>query len=176
MAPRTEMMLDAGSPQAGAAQMESPPIHDNAKRSVSIRINTSDYGRIKVAARRLHTKEADIFRYLLQVGLSKLSPLLGEALEDRTYFRALTDLGPDLAANFGVPAREFVNLIGAFTGRRAPTFDEADLELVDLAGTHPRIVQARLAEVCGRPVAEEELRSALHDYLSTKYQPSGAAS
>jgi hypothetical protein len=155
---------------------ESPAIHDNAKRSVSIRINTSDYGRIKVAARRLHAKEADIFRYLLQVGLSKLSPLLGEGLEDRAYFRALTDLGPDLAANFGVTAREFVTLIGAFTGRTAPPFDQADLELVDLAGTHPRMVQARLAEVCGGPVAEHELRSALHDYLAMKYQVRGTAS
>lgn len=161
---------------APGTRTDSPSIHDNAKRSVSIRINTSDYGRIKVAARRLHAKEADIFRYLLQVGLSKLSPLLGEGLEDRAYFRALTDLGPDLAANFDVTAREFVTLIGAFTGRHAPAFEQADLELVDLAGTHPHMVQARLGEVCGRPVAEHELRGALHDYLAMKYQAKGTAS
>ena len=153
-----------------------PPIHDNAKRSVSIRINTSDYGRIKVMARRLHAKEADIFRYLLQVGLSKLSPLLGEGLDDRAYFRALADLGPDIASNFGVNAREFVMLVSAFTGRQAPAFDAEDLELLDLAGSHPRMVLARLAGVCGRPVAEHERRSALQYYLSMKYQQQVRAS
>ena len=174
MAQKLEDAMEARA--FASASADTAAIHDNAKRSVSIRINTSDYGRIKVMARRLHAKEADIFRYLLQVGLSKLSPLLGEGLEDDAYFRALADIGPDIAANFGVNAREFVMLVSAFTGRQAPDFEAEDLELVDLAGSHPRMVQARLAEVCGRPVAEHELRRVLYDYLAMKYQPRATAS
>jgi len=174
MAQKIEEPMDgrAFAPVSG----EVSPIHDNAKRSVSIRINTSDYGRIKVVARRLHAKEADIFRYLLQVGLNKLGPLLGTELDDQAFLRTLVDLGPDLAANFDVSAREFVSLLSAFTGKAAPSFDASDLELVDLAGTHPRMVQSRLAEFRGRPVTEHELRGVLHDYLLMKYQVPGAAS
>ncbi len=168
---------ERGEPRSAPVQAgDGAGIHDNARRSVSIRINTSDYGRIKVAARRLHAKEADIFRYLLQVGLTKLGPLLGADLDERSFLGTLADLGPDLAANFEVSAREFVTLLSAFTGREAPAFDATDLELVDLAGTHPHMVQGRLAECCGRPVEEHELRSVLHDYLVMKYQKPGARS
>jgi len=166
---------EAGEPRSAPAQAgDGAGIHDNARRSVSIRINTSDYGRIKVAARRLHAKEADIFRYLLQVGLNKLGPLLGAELDAQAFLRTLVDLGPDLSANFHVSAREFVSLLSAFTGMDAPAFDATDLELVDLAGTHPRMVQSRLAEFRGRPVNEQELRGVLHDYLLLKYQAPGA--
>jgi len=167
---------DAHAPPAMRTVADTASIHDNARRSVSIRINTSDYGRIKVAARRLRAKEADVFRYLLQVGLSRLGPLLGEGPGDHGCIHALAELGPDLAANFGIDAGEFARLLGAYTGSPAPAFDAADLELVALAGTHPHLVQGRLSEFFGRPVAGCELRRGLRGYLMTKYQGQGTPS
>lgn len=139
-------------------------INDNAKRSVSIRINTSDYGRIRIAARRLRTREADLFRYLLQVGLNRIQPLLGEGLDTKSYLRALAELGPDLVTNLGLGAREFTAVLQTFKHRALPEIEDKDYELIDLAGTHPRLVLERLGSN-----ADMDVRTALHAYLRSKY-------
>ncbi len=141
-------------------------IHDNAKRSVSVRINTSDYGRIKVAARRLRTREADIFRYLLQVGLIRLAPLLEENLDAATYLRALAELGPDLGAMLGLSAREFADLLHSLKHRALPVLDHEDFELLDLAAAHARLVLERLDAP-----ADTDVHLALHEHLQRRYLP-----
>jgi hypothetical protein len=141
-------------------------IHDNAKRSVSVRINTSDYGRIKVAARRLRTREADVFRYLLQVGLNRLAPLLEECLEASTYLRALAELGPALGAMLGLSAREFADLLHSLKHRTLPALDHEDFELIDLAAAHARLVLERLGASPGTDV-----HVALHAHLQRRYLP-----
>jgi len=141
-------------------------INDDAKRSVSVRINTSDYGRIKIAARRLHAREADVFRYLLQVGLSRITPLLGEALDTSAFLRALTELGPDLGPTLGLGAREFAGLLRTFKHRSLPSIDDEDFELLDLADPHPRLVLERLG---ADPNLHTDVRAALLAYLERKY-------
>lgn len=145
-------------------------INDNAKRSVSIRINTSDYGRIKIASRRLRTREADLFRYLLQVGLNRIQPLLGDDLDAASYLKALAELGPDLGFSLGLGAREFTTLLQTFKHRALPTVSADDYDLVDLAGTHPRLVLERLGLA---PDAEDDVKAALHGYLRRKYLVQG---
>lgn len=139
-------------------------IDDNAKRSVSVRINTSDYGRIKIAARRLRTREADVFRYLLQVGLSRITPLLNENLDAATFLDILAELGPDLASNLGLAARDFAQLLLAMKHQALPDLSDEDYELIDLAATHPRLALQRLAA----PM-EADVRAVLVAYLRGKY-------
>ena len=50
-------------------------VHDNAKRSISLRIHTTDYGKIRLIARRLRVRDSDVFRFLLRVALARLAPL-----------------------------------------------------------------------------------------------------
>jgi len=113
-------------------------IDDNAKRSVSVRINTSDYGRIRIVARRLRVREAEVFRYLLQVGLARIAPLLAERLDAQRYLWALAELGPDLGAALGFDAREFASLLRGFKHDTLPEVIDEDLDLIDSAASHPR--------------------------------------
>lgn len=139
-------------------------INDNAKRSVSIRINTSDYGRIKIASRRLRTREADLFRYLLQVGLNRIQPLLEEDLDAASYLRALAELGPDLGFSLGLGAREFTVLLQNYKHRALPTVSAEDFDLIDLAGSHPRLALERLGKR-----ADDDVKAALHEHLRRTY-------
>lgn len=148
-------------------------INDNAKRSVSVRINTSDYGRIRVAARRLRVREAEVFRYLLQVGLSRISPLLADELDAASFLRTLVELGPDLSLALDCSAREFVGLLQTFKHRALPTLTDEDLELVDLAGSHPHLVLSRLGVDPAASTADA--RAALLAYFNTRYLPGGSA-
>ena len=152
-----------------AADMEAGPIHDNAKRSVSIRINTSDYGRIKAASRRLRTREADLFRYLLQVGLARIGPLLGESLEADAYLRLLAEMGPDMAALFGLSARELASLVQGREGERLPLIDGTDFELINLMGTQPALAREQLKALGCSRVMGNDGRTALLEYLERKY-------
>lgn len=141
-------------------------IDDNAKRSVSVRINTSDYGRIRIVARRLRVREAEVFRYLLQVGLIRIAPLLAERLDAQRYLWALAELGPDLGTTLGFDAREFASLLRGFKHDALPVVSDEDLELVDLAGSHPRLLLDRLAlDVADNP----EPRAALLGHLRERY-------
>ncbi len=142
-------------------------IEDNAKRSVSIRINTSDYGRMKRLARRLRVRESVMFRYVMKAGLAELQPLLG-ALDDRR--RALTllaHLGPDLVHQFNLDTSRLRAVL-----ERAPlgprVIGDEELDLVVLAARAPAEALHRLATLLGRPIDAVGLRQALRDYLSSR--------
>lgn len=141
-------------------------IDDNAKRSVSVRINTSDYGRIRILARRLHVREAAVFRYLLQVGLLRIAPLLADRLDAQRYLWALAELGPDLGAALSLDARQFASLLRGFKHDALPAVTDEDFELVDLASSHPQLLLHRLApDAAGNP----EPRTALLSHLRERY-------
>lgn len=172
MALNSDGSREHGKRVHGGLPREAEPalILDNAKRSVSIRINTSDYGRIKTAARRMRTREAEIFRYLLQVGLTRISPLLGETLDDTSYLRTLAELGPDFPGHFGIGTQELTALLQAFAGKSLPLVDESDLELIEFAGSHPRLATEKIEILAGRTCAAAGgLRPLLFEYLKHKY-------
>lgn len=158
-------MQHSGPNAASNARTEQ--IHDNAKRSVSIRINTSDYGRIRIAAQRLRVREAEVFRYLVKVGLAGLRPFLSGGDDREAVISALAEVGPDLAAHFGLDALQLRTLLPE--GANASLVAVEDLELIVLVGPHPRTVQARLKDLLRREIDLPGIRAELRDYLQRKY-------
>jgi hypothetical protein len=180
MAPRLQTSLPARGirlrPQPQPrTDSDTAAIHDNAKRSVSIRINTSDYGRVKAAARRLRTREADIFRYLLHMGLARIGPLLSETVDRENYVILLASLGPDLRAHFGCGASDLASLVQPGAGQSWPLIDADDFELIDLAGSHPRLAQEQLRQLQGVEAGPRDLRADLLTYLRRKYLAAATA-
>lgn len=105
-------------PAANRRQRKRPVVQwgvrDDARRSVSFRIRTTDFGRIKLIARRLGVREADIFRYLVESGLQRLEGLLscGTSGDDSRHAEQVELACAELAAAFGIGAEECLELLG----------------------------------------------------------------
>jgi hypothetical protein len=145
-------------------------INDNSKRSVSIRINTSDFGRIKAVSRRLKVRESDVFRFLVKVGLAEVAALCDSGAGSRDLLGVFAAHGRDLVGHFNLNARRLEQVInGEQRGDPGGRVEADDLELIALSVLPERYLALRLQELLGRPVAPELAQDALRDYLEGKY-------
>ena len=145
-------------------------IHDDAKRSVSFRISTSDYGRIKVAARHFRMRESELFRYLVGVGTSRLIRVLEGAVASGARYHLLVRMAVEWRRELGLAAVEAAALIGCMGGGPPLVLDAADLLLVDLAASRPTEAAALLDLQLGEQVGERCVLERLGDYFALKYE------
>ncbi len=150
-------------------------ILDNAKRSVSVRISTSDYGRLKSAAKRLRMRESDIFRHVLRLGLARLLPLLESTSANDDFFRMIARVGTEFGKGSWMDTSQGIALFRRLLKPSGTELQEFDLELIYLAGTHPKHVQHYLSQVLQREVEEASVVATLGDYLDEKYRKSAPA-
>ena len=142
---------------------------DDAKRNVSFRILTSDYGRVRYVANKLQTRDSAALRFLLHIALDKCEPLFDNAASPDSRIKLLAELGPEFAAYFGFGAK----MLGArFCGGDSGDdidIDEEDLELIVAFGVSPGLAQRRLALMPGVQSVSADPRNAFRTYLLDKY-------
>lgn len=151
---------------------EGGAIYDDARRSISVRINTSDYGRMKVASRRLGVRESELFRYLVRSGMSRLITVLEGKLREGSRYHLLVRIAADWRVEMGLTATECADLIGCLGEAEALELDESDLLLVDLAATRPSEAAALLGLQLGVAIDKAQVVARLGDHLAQKYAPS----
>ena len=144
-------------------------VFDDAKRSISVRISTSDYGRIRVAARHMRMRESEVFRYLVGVGMSRLIKVLEGAPGDDQRYQRLVRVAAEWRRELGITAADSIPLIGCLGGTAPPVLEDADLLLVDLAATRPGEAAALLGLRVGTHVDQVSVIARLGDYFVRKY-------
>ena len=143
-------------------------IQDDARRSISVRINTSDYGRLKAIARRLSVRESDVFRHLVRLGVGRLMRALESNAPSRERYRLLISMAGELGEDFGLTVPDCAALLSTRASPRL-TLDAADVELIALVATHPLHACAVLASLVHEPVDEASLVARLGVYLDEKH-------
>jgi len=142
-------------------------VNDNSKRIVSMRINTSDFGRIKAIAKRLKTRDSDVLRFVLRLGLAEILTLChGESTAD-DLLKVFALHGPALVRHFDLNAAQLDRLLNA--GRDVRPVSADDLELLIVASQSQRLLALRLHELLGIMVPVEEAVTFLRTHLETKY-------
>lgn len=149
-------------------------VNDNAKRSVSLRVNTSDFGRIKAIAQRLHARESDVFRFAIRIALSKLAPLYDSNARGGALMPVFAECGTAVAEHFNLDARRLAHVLNADVDDEARRVDMDDVELLSMAGVPDRYLAMRLQELLGEEVAPGEAMERLCRYIEDKYLPPAA--
>ncbi len=149
-------------------------IVDDARRSISVRIKLSELGRLKAIAKRLETRESNVFRYVLRIGLARLTNVLDGVVVPAQRWRLLIQLVGELSNDFGMDARACLDLLNSVSSGSMGELAPEDLELVNLAAKHPRVVLEYLERQTGGAVATSNLVASLSEYLQAKYAEAGA--
>ena len=150
-------------------KLSSGVINDNSKRSISIRISTSDYGRIKAISRRLRVREAEVFRFIVKVGLSEVAPLSYTNSTVLDLLSVFAAHGDDLVGHFNLDALRLNRILNPEGNNQGPRIDVDDLELLAMTTLPERILVLRLQELVGHPIEPTAVLSELQRYLTTKY-------
>lgn len=169
------------APEVPAATASERPddtataLHGNAKRSVSLRMNSSDYGRFKAVAHRLRARESEVFRFALKVALDRLAALHDAGARGRALVPLLAELGPLLVDHFRLDGRRLAHIVNDGTDEPAQRVDLDDIELIALSNAPERYLALRLKELSGLDVAPGRALDALRHYLLRKYLGASAA-
>ncbi len=144
-------------------------INDNSKRSVSIRINTSDFGRIKAISRRLKVRESEVFRFLIKVGLTEVSAMCRNTATTQELLGAFAAHGAELVSHFSLNARRLDLLLNSESRPGGIKVETDDLELIAMSAFPARYFALRLQELVGHPVDPGAVSDELRKYLEEKY-------
>jgi hypothetical protein len=144
-------------------------INDNSKRSVSIRINTSDFGRVKAISRRLKIRESDVFRFLLKVGLAEVSALCRGNASPQELLGVFAAHGAELVRHFDLNAQRLAQIINLDPRDNGVRVEAEDLELIAISAFPERYLALRMQELMGTPLTAESALPALRAYLEAKY-------
>ena len=144
-------------------------INDNSKRSISVRINTSDYGRIKAIARRLKIREPEVFRFVLRAGLADIAPLSHTRSSIEDLLSMFATRGRELIEHFKLNARRLNQILNGEDSAVGARIDQADLELLAMSNLPDYMLVLRLQELTGRSVEPAHVHTELCRYLTQKY-------
>jgi hypothetical protein len=155
---------------ARPAEFDNP----EAKRSVSLRLNQSDHDRIRTIAKRLRARESDVFRFLLRIALAEITPLDNIRNAGSELLPAFVNYAAELATHFQLDADRMHHIINK-DASETNRVDDADIEMLAMAGTSHRYLAMRVAEFTGEAVRPDDVLPAMRDYLERKYlQRAGA--
>ncbi|MEM7467913.1 MAG: hypothetical protein AAF387_13650 [Pseudomonadota bacterium] len=148
-----------------------PAITDNAKRSVSIRINTSDYGKIKTIARRLRVKESAVFRFLLRDGLNSISTLYQAEITFGGFIEAFFANPEAFLDHFNFDQKRLAAVIKGIPDN---VLDDEDIELLCMVSRPRRYLAKRISAKLGANVEDMQSIAMLKEYVFAKYEQSFA--
>lgn len=144
-------------------------IHDDAKRSVSFRMYTSDYGRLRCMSNELRVGDSAVFRFLLRIALEKCAPLYDRNASAAQRLELLADLGPEFATYFKFGVDELKAVFQCTDRHGQGVIDDEDFDLVAAFGISRSLVRKRVEKIMGRETSHEDLHDVLRHYLVTKY-------
>ena len=144
-------------------------IDDNAKRSVSIRINTSDYGKIKTIARKLRVKESGVFRYLMRRSLRAVEPLYRNDASCREVLEVFAEDGGELISHFDFGAEKIKTIFEQYGANDNEQLQDEDVELLTMVSMPEKYLALLLSEVTGQKVEPRDNAKILERYFDDKY-------
>lgn len=168
-----------GSPQSMISSDSMPLIEDNAKRSVSLRVDTTDYGKIKSIARRFRVRESEVFRFMIKLGLATLAPLFDPRARGKDVMPVFVEHGSEITKYFNLDAVSLERVINGDLDegdldepdRRV---DREDVRLLAMATMPERYLYAKLRELIADPVDSNKASETLRQYLTSKYLGEGS--
>jgi hypothetical protein len=137
-------------------------------RAYSVRLSGADLRKLKALSERLGSTESDVVRFALRYMLNRLSPLHDLDVSGATLLPVFVDLGRELIANFDLDESSLDRILNGKSenGRRV---DREDISLLLMAGLESTRLNARLAELNGKPMEHDSTGVELKDYLYGKY-------
>lgn len=154
----------------------SEEIIDNAKRSVSFRISSMDYGRIKTIARRKKTRESEVVRYLLRTSLNALGPVSSSEACNRAALQSVTSENLSALATLEENLRQTLGKEHLFSLNDAGAIESYDTEMLALAVQPLRYLAEQLSQLIDKPVEASNAVCVLQEYLECKYRKEKAPS
>ena len=140
------------------------------KQHVSVRLTETDHRKMKEIAKRLGVKESDLFRYIIKNSLNKLLPFQDEQIRGTDLLPALLDCGQDLARYFDLDCDQLDQIVNGDLAEESKKIEKEDLDILAMAGSSDHYALIKLAALSKEPVMDEDLVSALKQYLTQKYQ------
>lgn len=141
----------------------------DTKRSISLRINQSDYDRIRTIAKRMRTRESDVFRFLLRLALAQLAPLDNGRNAGAELLPAFVNFPVELASHFELDSDRIQRVINHGADPEN-VVDERDIELLAMAGQSHRYLALRISELTGEEIGADDVLPAMRRYLERKYR------
>ncbi len=141
---------------------------ENQKQCVSVRLSTSDIGKIKRIAERLNVTDSDVIRFGIKDILSKLRPLSDSSSAGSQLLPVFLEHGNEVARYFDFDAEQLDYIINQ-NADAGQAIDQADIELLAVRNVFPDYLKMQLEKLLGESVEEKELVSNLRRYLYSKY-------
>ncbi|MGH8613512.1 MAG: hypothetical protein ACREYF_16220 [Gammaproteobacteria bacterium] len=151
-----------------------PLIEDNAKRNVSLRVDTTDYGKIKSIARRFRVRDSEVFRFMIKLGLTTLAPLFDHRARGQDVMPVFVEHGSEITKYFNLDAVSLERVINGDLDEPDRRVDGEDVELLAMATMPERYLCAKLRELISEPVDSNKASEALKKYLTSKYLGEGS--
>ena len=171
----SESHQDSGATMSGpkispqSRDIGAEGIEDNAKRSVSIRINTSDFGKIKTIARRLRVRESEVFRYLMRRSLKAVGPMYQNDTRRSEIIDVLMEDNGELISEFNLDTDKIGQLFDQVCAQDGARLDKDDQELLAMVNMPEKFLALRLSEILGQKIEPADVVTTLDKYLENKY-------
>jgi len=144
-------------------------IKRDGKRCVSVRIDLIDSGKMKIIARRLRTRESEIFRFLIKLSLSRLALLHDNHVTGKALMPLIADCGPELAYHFKLSPERLQGLINEGVTCPDERVDSEDINLLALVALPEHHLSRKLRELLNTADTSGDLIAGLRSYLAEKY-------
>jgi hypothetical protein len=137
------------------------------KQLVSIRLDGADVERVRRMARRLKTRESDVFRFALALAFSRLAALGEGNARGTDLLPVLFELGPELVRHFNLDVTRLAEIVnaGASDGQ---AIEPGDIELLATRAMPGAYLHARLHGLVGR-LGDQDAMTQLREYFYRKY-------
>ena len=142
---------------------------EDKKQNVSVRLNVSDLAKIREIAKRLHTRESDVFRFAIKATLSKLIPLHDSNAKGSDLMPAFIECGIELTNYFELDAQRLESILNEGVTNPDGKVDSDDIDLLALAGTKENYVYLKLKELANRQTSPMGPSALLRQHLYEKY-------
>ena len=141
----------------------------NTKRSVSFRIDQSDFDKIKAITKRMRIRESDLFRFAINMTLNKLALLGEETIKGVDVMPVFVDCGAEIATYFNLDSNRIEQIINADLEDDALRVDVEDIGLLAMSAMPERYLSTKLKNLIDKPVESIGVADALREYLNEKY-------
>lgn len=137
------------------------------KQLVSIRLDGADVERVRRVARRLKTRESDVFRFALALAFSRLAALSEGNARGADLLPLLFDVGPELMRHFNLDAARLAEIVNAGAGN-GHAVEAGDIELLAMRAMPGAYLHARLHGLVGG-IEDQDTMVRLREYFYRKY-------
>jgi hypothetical protein len=139
------------------------------KRLVSVRLNNTDFARLKHIAQRLRVRDSDVIRFAVKSVLTKLAPLHDVNLRGADLLPAFVELGSELSDYFEFDAAQLEEIVNDGVANQAKRVSAEDVALLAMLSLPEHYLYMKLREVCQLPVESMGITATLREYLYDKY-------